>query len=49
MSYSLEETLTKNFVTLRELWLLKEWGRLSESVKKGKFVTKNEGLKTCEK
>ena len=30
----------KDFVTLSGFWPLREWGGLSESVKKGKFVTK---------
>ena len=44
------------FVTLSGFWLLRGLGCLSESVKKGKFLTKifllimlNEVLKSCEK
>ena len=52
----LREHRQKTFVTLSGFWRLKGWGSLSESVKKGKFVTKicfsdmlNEVLKIREK
>ena len=55
---NLREHRQKTFVTLSGFWLLRGLGGLSESVKKGKFVTKiffffhvmlNEVLKICEK
>ena len=36
----LREHQQKSFVTLSGFWPLWGWGDLSESVKKGKFVTK---------
>ena len=53
--YNTMMKILKTLIRLSRLWPLPGWRGLSESVKKGKFVTKilfqmlNEVLKICEK